>query len=380
MPEINIEMLDVEFFRRWADVKEKKAVAENATGIADRMGAILFVESHWTQQKIADSLNVSQTWVNFQLRFGRFIFFITTVIKNLSLTERAFRGHWDATDQYQSEEARFRAVCIALGIEPPPVVAPVPIASNMPRWRSLLNLTPEDGLDTAIDALLTKLEMVPGSKRHLAKWLLTRGHDHVICMVIERQGVPLEPAARYVSSVTQARQAEVTAAEVAQIGRSLMPGNKNKSAGGTTAARSRAAAPPTPIARGRSAPTAPASAPVNFSRLDIGSEIIPGQPVQLQPAHAQRLMEASIRVNSGVVPLVQSIADLDLTGFVEDVEKLSTAQGDYARTIRRSLEQLDRTIDTAITKLEELKTLRGRMTGQIEPQPVEPQPVSPSVH
>src|SRR5262245_36970773 len=82
---------------------------ERVDGYRDQQTAKLFVESEYSQQELAEHLNrrwkkdVTQQWVSYHLRFGRFLsFFTTTGCKDQfklppNLTERAFRGLWEAT-------------------------------------------------------------------------------------------------------------------------------------------------------------------------------------------------------------------------------------------------------------------------------------------
>lgn len=76
----------------------------------------LFVESHWTQEKIAEEVGKSFSWVCKRLLFGRFLDFCTTVQKfetPRNLTERRFRGYWERTEAAK-EEQRFRQVADAM--------------------------------------------------------------------------------------------------------------------------------------------------------------------------------------------------------------------------------------------------------------------------
>jgi len=81
----------------------------------DQAMALLFIRSGWTQEKLAQKEAIAQSWVNYRLRFGRFLNFITDVInpENLpnNLTEGKFRGYWSKTDKKEpNERIRFRAV------------------------------------------------------------------------------------------------------------------------------------------------------------------------------------------------------------------------------------------------------------------------------
>ena len=73
--------------------------------------AKLFVSSGWTQEELAAEVGKSQTWVVFQLRFGRFIANFENITTVINLNERRFRQYWDDTgDVRENEGARFRAI------------------------------------------------------------------------------------------------------------------------------------------------------------------------------------------------------------------------------------------------------------------------------
>jgi hypothetical protein len=81
----------------------------------DQELAKLFLHSGWTQDELAKREGKGQTWVNYNLRFGSFLRFITTVINPESLpsnlTERRFRGYWEQTEKESgNERQRFIAV------------------------------------------------------------------------------------------------------------------------------------------------------------------------------------------------------------------------------------------------------------------------------
>jgi hypothetical protein len=69
----------------------------------------LFHRSGWTQERLAKKEKKSQKWVDFNLRFGRFLSsgLSTDCTK---LKEGPFREHWLMTDKELSERERFREV------------------------------------------------------------------------------------------------------------------------------------------------------------------------------------------------------------------------------------------------------------------------------
>lgn len=71
--------------------------------------AQLFFRSGWTQGELAAKEHKSQSWVQYQLRFGRFLDFLgdTTVV--VSVTEGSFRKFWEQTEG-SSERRRFQQV------------------------------------------------------------------------------------------------------------------------------------------------------------------------------------------------------------------------------------------------------------------------------
>jgi hypothetical protein len=87
----------------------------DASAKRDQALAILFYRSGWTQEELAAKEGKSQAWVVCRLRFGRFLNFITAVIKSENLpkafTEGRFRGLWEQTDKDETNERiRFKAV------------------------------------------------------------------------------------------------------------------------------------------------------------------------------------------------------------------------------------------------------------------------------
>lgn len=81
----------------------------------DQGMALLFCRTNWGQVELAEKEGKSQPWVNYRLRFGRFLSFITTVIKPdllpRDLSEWRFRSYWERTDKLETNERiRFTAI------------------------------------------------------------------------------------------------------------------------------------------------------------------------------------------------------------------------------------------------------------------------------
>ncbi len=78
----------------------------------DQEMARLFNESGWTQERIAEKVGKSRSWVTLRLTLGRFLSLVTTGHQNQkppgNLTERRFRSLYRQTKG--SESARFQAV------------------------------------------------------------------------------------------------------------------------------------------------------------------------------------------------------------------------------------------------------------------------------
>jgi len=101
-----------------------KATGQNAAAIKERALADLFARSGWTQQQLAEretlltGKRVSQPYIGYRLRFGRFLQFITQGYKSekepflipIDLNESIFRKkYWEQTDK-ADERMRFRRV------------------------------------------------------------------------------------------------------------------------------------------------------------------------------------------------------------------------------------------------------------------------------
>src|SRR5215472_17541984 len=72
--------------------------------------AKLFVSSGWTQEELAAEVGKSQSWIDQQLRFGRFISSQEKATMVVNLNERRFRQYWDDTSDMKGNDGdRFRA-------------------------------------------------------------------------------------------------------------------------------------------------------------------------------------------------------------------------------------------------------------------------------
>src|SRR5262245_5664581 len=99
-----------QFDARLTVIEEQTAARqERVDGYRDQQMAKLFIDSEHSQEELAEHLSkrwdqsVSRSWVETHLRLGRFLsFFDTSGIKDQfklppNLTERGFRGLWEAT-------------------------------------------------------------------------------------------------------------------------------------------------------------------------------------------------------------------------------------------------------------------------------------------
>ena len=117
-------------------IRDEYETSMNRAGAKrDRELSYLFVQSGWTQQRIAEKEGRSREWVCKRLRFGRFIDFLGTTVPNgeklpVDLSERKFRGFWESTASQKqcakmSEEEKFQAIFdsdewqVQFAIEPP---------------------------------------------------------------------------------------------------------------------------------------------------------------------------------------------------------------------------------------------------------------------
>lgn len=79
-----------------------------AGGRSEQELAKLFERSGWTQEQLAMKEGKGQTWVSYQLRFGRFLVFAEHITACDNLTEGRFRKAWSCTDKAADEPTRFR--------------------------------------------------------------------------------------------------------------------------------------------------------------------------------------------------------------------------------------------------------------------------------
>lgn len=84
--------------------------------------ARLFAKSGWTQEDLAKVEGKGQTWINYRLRFGRFLSFITNEINAVppptNLTEGRFRKYWENADACGgNERQRFALVAEAIRLD-----------------------------------------------------------------------------------------------------------------------------------------------------------------------------------------------------------------------------------------------------------------------
>lgn len=93
------------------------AMQERVDAYRDQELARLFVQCGWTQQRIAEKEGKTQRWVDYRLRFGRFLDFRTSGSNAQkppkNLTERRFRAYFERTDG-SKEQVRFAAVLKAM--------------------------------------------------------------------------------------------------------------------------------------------------------------------------------------------------------------------------------------------------------------------------
>jgi hypothetical protein len=105
----------------------------------DQAMADLFRRSGWTQEKLAAKESKSQNWVSYRLRFGRFLNFITAVIKSESLpadlTEWRFRAYWNSVRG--PEQERFRAIFKLIQEDPTRGVRAKRTKQDMPKTEAV---------------------------------------------------------------------------------------------------------------------------------------------------------------------------------------------------------------------------------------------------
>jgi hypothetical protein len=91
------------------DAKSVEVIAKR-----DQAYAALYHSSGWTQERLAEKEGKSRIWIQYRLRFGRFITFsanVTPVTIAQNLTEGRFRSYWERTDKTEpNDNVRFREV------------------------------------------------------------------------------------------------------------------------------------------------------------------------------------------------------------------------------------------------------------------------------
>jgi hypothetical protein len=119
MPVQEMTELTVEVYaaRRQQIEDQALAMQERVDAYRDQELARLFVQCGWTQPRIAEQEGKTQQWVDYRLRFGRFLQFTTSGC-NLqkppkNLTERRFRAYFERTEG-SKEQVRFAAVLKAM--------------------------------------------------------------------------------------------------------------------------------------------------------------------------------------------------------------------------------------------------------------------------
>src|SRR5262245_61613391 len=113
---VGARMTDAEYEAERAKLRDVYGETSVEAGAKrDQALAKLFHRSGWTQEELAAKESKSQSQIQRQLLFGRFLNFtpMGVNVESLpsSLTERRFRTLWEQTDKDAAkEEYRFRAV------------------------------------------------------------------------------------------------------------------------------------------------------------------------------------------------------------------------------------------------------------------------------
>ena len=124
-----------------------------------------------TQRQLAEEEEKSQKWVDYQLRFGRFLSLSTTVLKPMA--ETTFRKYWEKeTDQDADEETRFTQVTEMID-NPPEETAK---AEGRP---SLLDAFPQDGKFHTDAMYAKKMGVTPKLVEKKAKSLKLAGEKQI---------------------------------------------------------------------------------------------------------------------------------------------------------------------------------------------------------
>ena len=109
------KMTDDQFAVRVKHIEEQAGEMQaRVQAYRDQEIARLFVQSGWTQERIAEQMGKSQQWVSYRLVFGQFLQFTTDRGKwtkaPKNLTEWRFRGYFEQTDKDAKEPRRFAEV------------------------------------------------------------------------------------------------------------------------------------------------------------------------------------------------------------------------------------------------------------------------------
>ena len=104
-----------QFDARLKHIEEQAgAMQARVDAYRDQEIARLFVQSGWTQERIAQRMGKSQQHISRLLLFGRFLVFMPTGHKPMNppknLTERLFRGYFERTEKHPKEARRFAEV------------------------------------------------------------------------------------------------------------------------------------------------------------------------------------------------------------------------------------------------------------------------------
>lgn len=128
-------MTDQAFEQRFQQIEQETARRQElADAYKDQAMALLFLESNWTQERLAKRMGKKRVWVDRHLRLGRFLNWLDpTGIKTEkppeSLTERRFRSCWEKTrgsgkrkgkEAEAEEHERFAQVLTMLSEHVPP--------------------------------------------------------------------------------------------------------------------------------------------------------------------------------------------------------------------------------------------------------------------
>ena len=254
----------------------------------DQKVAALFNRSGMTQQVIADALGITQPYVGYLLRFGRFIAtspsIITTVINLGDFTERAFRKLWDNTTS-RDEEERFRQVLRAMGHDvPTPVNEPERPAPSPRRNRAATN--------QLIAEIARERGVTSGQRLSDIRNVVELGEPHIVAMM-RADEVGLQAVASYARTTPREEQVGATPATVRRIG-------NQRQAVGRTAARQ---APP-PRSTPRLVVPAPAPRVRNSTRINAltREQIDPeftGTPMEFHDRHGHVSLETAEQKATG---------------------------------------------------------------------------------